>query len=208
MSEKPERSEHWEAVYRDRPATAVSWYQPHLATSLRLLEQAGLGPQSHVIDVGGGASTLVDDLRRRGVGDITVLDLSAEALDVARARLGSDAARVRWIRGDVTTIELPEAAFTHWHDRAVLHFLTAPDDAAAYARAAARAIAPGGHTVIGGFAPEGPERCSGLPVTRRSADDVAALLGPRFALIDRCQETHRTPAGGEQAFAYALLRRL
>lgn len=194
--------EHWEKVYRDKSAEAVSWYRPHLEVSLALLDEAGLAPSSRVIDVGGGASTLVDDLVARGVGAISVLDLSAAALDVARQRVASPA--VQWLVGDITGIAVPAGGFTHWHDRAVLHFLP---DAAAYARQAAHAVAPGGFAVIGGFAPDGPERCSGLPVTRRSAADIAAALGPAFELLDTRRERHRTPWGSEQAFEYALLRR-
>lgn len=198
---------HWHNVYETRPDTGVSWYRPHLDVSLRLLERAGVGPRSRVIDVGGGASTLVDDLLTRGVGEVAVLDLVPAALAIAQARLGEHAARVRWIAGDVTTFAFPEAAYTHWHDRAVLHFLTAADDARAYARQAGAAIAPDGRAVIGGFAPDGPERCSGLAVARRSADDIAALLGGSFVLEDRAREHHRTPSGAVQAFVYALLRR-
>ncbi|MFC3715554.1 methyltransferase domain-containing protein [Luteimonas soli] len=205
--EPNDRAAHWEAVYQQKAPTAVSWYRGHLDTSLALLEQAGMGPDSRVIDVGGGASTLVDDLLDRDVRTVAVLDLSAKSLDVARARLGPRAGRVTWLTGDVTRLALPTAAYTHWHDRAVLHFLTKPDDVQAYAAQAAHAIVPGGHAVIGGFSPDGPERCSGLPVTRRSAHEIAAALGPSFALVTSVSEQHRTPDGAEQSFAYALLRR-
>jgi len=198
---------HWDGVYRSKPADTVSWYRPHLETSLALLARAGLGPDSRVIDVGGGASTLVDDLLARGVQAITVLDLSQQALDLARARLGEGADRVNWLAADLLSADLPAAGFDLWHDRAVLHFLTAPEQAAAYAAQAARAVRAGGHAVIGGFAPDGPERCSGLPVARRSADDIAALMGPAFEQVEQHRETHLTPAGREQAFAWAVLRR-
>lgn len=209
MSGKPEPSpqDHWEDVYQRKPADTVSWYRPHLETSLALLEQAGLGPDVRLIDVGGGASTLVDDLLDRGVAAITVLDLSRQALDLARARLGDRGAGVRWLAADLLTADLPAAGFDLWHDRAVLHFLTAPEAAAAYAAQAARALRPGGHAVIGGFAPDGPERCSGLPVARRSAGDIAALMGPAFRLVGQHREVHTTPGGHTQAFAWAVLRR-
>lgn len=197
--------EHWEKVYREKASDAVSWFRPHLDVSLALLARAGLDAHSRVIDVGGGASTLVDDLLARGVQAPTVLDLSARALDVARARLGEAGERVRWIAGDVASAALPAAAYSHWHDRAVLHFLA---DAAAYARQAAHSVAPGGFAVIGGFAPDGPERCSGLPVTRRSAQDIAAALGGAFELLESRREVHRTPWDSEQRFEYALLRRV
>lgn len=199
---------HWQDVYRLKPADGVSWYAPHLHTSLELLGRAGLGPASRVIDVGGGASTLVDDLLARGVADITVLDLSQAALDVARSRLGERAGAVRWLAGDVRTAALGEARFDLWHDRAVLHFLTDPADAAAYARQAARALAPGGRMVVGGFAPGGPERCSGLVVARRAPSEVAALFGDGFVLLESHYETHRTPGGSDQAFAWAVLKKL
>lgn len=201
------RASHWEGVYLKKAATAVSWYRDHLETSLALLEQVGLTPQSHVIDVGGGASTLVDDLLDRRVQTITVLDLSAAALAIARYRLSERAQCVHWLTGDVTRMHFDLGAFTHWHDRAVMHFLTADDDVRAYAEQAARAVMRGGHAVIGGFAPDGPERCSGLLVARRSVEDIARILGPPFTLIASHQERHQTPSGAEQSFAYALLRR-
>lgn len=198
---------HWEAVYRNRSAQAVSWYRPHLDVSLALLRQVGLRASTRVVDVGGGASTLVDDLLAQGLGDITVLDLSQAALDVARERLGPRGEAVRWLATDLLDADLAPAAFDLWHDRAVLHFLTSPTQTARYAAQAARAVRPGGHAVIGGFAPDGPERCSGLKVARRSAGDIAALLGPAFRLLDQRSEQHTTPAGTCQAFAYALLER-
>ena len=197
--------EHWEKVYREKPPETVSWHRAHLDLSLALLERAGLSPASRVIDVGGGASTLVDDLLARGIRDITVLDLAQSALDAAQLRV--DAPGVAWLCADITTVELPAANFTHWHDRAVLHFIADPAQTAAYARQAARALAPGGITVIGGFSPDGPERCSGLPVVRRSARDIAALMGPDFEWAGSEAEIHLTPAGREQAFEWAVLRR-
>lgn len=197
---------HWQDVYQRKPSDTVSWFRPHLDTSLALMSSVGLAPGARVIDVGGGASTLVDDLLARGVGDITVLDLSEAALAVALARLGERGAGVRWLAGDLLTADLPEASFDLWHDRAVLHFLTDPADTARYAAQATLAVRPGGHAVIGGFAPDGPERCSGLTVARRSADDIAALMAPRFTLVDQRHEIHHTPGGSPQSFAWAVLR--
>ena len=198
---------HWEAVYQQKASTGVSWYRQHLDTSLALLEQAGLNSSSRIIDVGGGASTLVDDLIDRGVADIMVLDLSAASLGVARSRLGARASGVKWLAGDVTRLALPATAYSHWHDRAVLHFLTESADVRTYAAQATRALETGGYAVIGGFAPDGPERCSGLPVVRRSAQDIAAALGPAFTLVASRAERHRTPVGSEQSFVYAVLRK-
>lgn len=199
--------DHWEDVYRRKDAHSVSWYRPHLEVSLDLLREAGLNPQSRLVDVGGGASTLVDDLLDLGLSDVTVLDLSAEALNVAKQRLGDRANAVHWLPGDLLQADFPEGRFDFWNDRAVLHFLTSEDDARRYAEQAAHAVAPGGYAVIGGFAPDGPERCSGLPVARRSAIDVAALLAPNFGLITERSELHRTPGEANQSFAYALLQR-
>lgn len=201
------KASHWQDVYQRKPADSVSWYRPHLETSLALLRRAGLSPASRVIDVGAGASTLVDDLLELGVGHVTVLDLSAQALSLARARIGEHAGSVTWLAADLLAAPLPEGAFDLWHDRAVLHFLIDPDDVARYAQQAFRAIRPGGRAVIGGFAPDGPDRCSGLPVAHRSPEEVASLLGPAFRLLDTLHERHITPGGAEQAFAWALLQR-
>lgn len=201
-----EAVQHWEHVYRNKAADSVSWFRPHLDVSLSLLRATGLDTSSHALDVGGGASTLVDDLLDLGVR-VTVLDLADAALEVARQRLGGRAAQVVWRTGDITTIDLPAAHFSHWHDRAVLHFLTNPAAVQAYAAQAARVLPAGGHAVIGGFAPDGPERCSGMSVARRSPEQIAALLGPEFELIETRFERHRTPGGSEQAFAWAVLRR-
>jgi SAM-dependent methyltransferase len=201
------RKEHWQKVYQTRAADAVSWYRPRLGVSLELLELAGMSAASRLIDVGGGASTLVDDLVARGLRGVTVLDVSEAALSVARQRLGERARDVQWLVTDLLQAELPEGGFDLWHDRAVLHFLTEASDASRYAAVAARAVRSGGHAVIGGFAPDGPEKCSGLPVARRSAEDIAAILAPAFHLLATRAERHVTPAGAEQSFAYALLRR-
>jgi ubiquinone/menaquinone biosynthesis C-methylase UbiE len=204
---KAEQNEHWESVYRSKDALEVSWFRPHLEVSLRLLERVGLNPRSRVIDIGGGASTLVDDLLDRGILRPTVLDLSQQALQVAQDRLGQRAAAVDWMVANVTAADLPEAAFDLWHDRAALHFLITPEATAAYVRQASRALANGGHAVIAGFASDGPERCSGLPVARREPADIAALFGAEFEMIEQARETHATPRGAPQHFAYAVLRK-
>lgn len=198
---------HWQTVYLSKPVDSVSWYRPHLDVSLALLEKAGMTPSSRVLDVGGGASTLVDDLLDRGVTDITVLDLSEQALTVSKDRLGPRAAGVRWIAADLLEEPLPADGFDLWHDRAVLHFLVDPHDAKRYVEQAQHALRPGGHAVIGGFAPDGPERCSGLAVARRSGAEIIALFGNSFTLIDQRHERHRTPGGTEQSFLWNVLRR-
>jgi SAM-dependent methyltransferase len=199
--------QHWEGAYQGKPADQVSWYRARLEVSLELLVAAGLSPSSRVIDIGGGASTLVDDLLNFGVRALTVVDLSPASLDIARRRLGPRAEHVNWLAADITTLELAEASFDLWHDRAALHFLTAPEAAQAYVRSATRALASGGHAVIGCFAADGPEKCSGLPVVRRDPDDIAALFGAAFTLVDSRREVHSTPARVQQRFAYALLRK-
>ncbi|ODS63240.1 MAG: methyltransferase [Arenimonas sp. SCN 70-307] len=204
----PASSNHWEDVYRTKSSDKVSWYRPHLDISIDLLSKAGASPHSRVIDVGGGASTLVDDLLELGVANITVLDLSEQALALARQRLGNRGSEVRWMCADILTATLPDAGFDLWHDRAVLHFLTTPASERRYAEQAARSIRSGGQAVIGGFAPDGPERCSGLEVARRSAQDIAAVLGDAFELVEERYENHTTPGGTTQAFAWARLRRL
>ncbi len=202
-----DRRTHWQRVYQTRAPTSLSWYQPHLGVSLELLSSAGLCAASRVIDVGGGTSTLVDDLLSRGVQQLSVLDISQQALSVSQERLGLRAATVTWLLGDVLTAALPAAAFDFWHDRAVLHFLSEPTDTRRYAEVAATAVIPGGHCVIGGFAPDGPERCSGLPVTRRAVADIAEIFAAAFELEQERSERHRTPSGAQQSFVYALLRR-
>lgn len=199
--------DHWDDLYASKGATQPSFYAPHLARSLELLERAGLHADASVIDVGGGASTLVDDLLARGVHRVTVADLSERALDLSRARLGELAHTVTWLVGDVTRLELPRAAYDLWHDRAVFHFLVDPASRAAYRARLAAALKPGGSVVVASFAPDGPERCCGLPVRRYSADALAAELRADFTLEGAAREAHRTPAGATQPFIYAWLRR-
>ena len=198
-----ETAAHWEHVYATSSPDAVSWYQPHAALSLELIRRIGAGPATRVIDVGGGASTLVDDLLAHGAGDVTVLDISAAALEVARQRLGAAAARrVHWIAGDITRVQLEPAAYDIWHDRAVFHFLTDPADRAAYVAQVRRAVRLGGHVIVAAFGPEGPEQCSGLPVARYEPGALHAQFGDSFELLDRLTEEHRTPGGAVQQFVY------
>jgi SAM-dependent methyltransferase len=200
--------DHWNEIYQAQRPDQVSWFRPHLHASIELLLSAGLNARSRVIDIGGGASTLVDDLIDRGVEHVTVLDISAAALHVVRARLGDRAARVRWIVSDVSAVDLEPESIDLWHDRAALHFLTDPQDVAAYVSVASRAIAVGGHAVIGGFASDGPEQCSRLPVVRRDPEQVAELFADRFRLTAARREMHSTPLGAAQSFAYAVLNKI
>jgi SAM-dependent methyltransferase len=207
MSDRLDPKAHWDNVYRTKAADSVSWYRPHLEVSIELLRLGGLSSQSRVIDVGGGASTLVDDVLDVGA-NVTVLDISAAALAATKGRLRERASSVNWLVADVLDLDGPRGAFDLWHDRAVFHFITDSADAQRYARQAARAVKPGGFAVIAGFAPDGPERCSGLPVARRSAEDISCILKPNFNLREARAERHTTPAGSVQSFAYALLQRL
>lgn len=197
---------HWEDVYASRPADSVSWYQPCAERSLRLIGAAAAGQNAAIIDVGGGASTLIDGLLASGFDDVTVVDLSASALGASKARLGARAGRPTWIAGDILSLDLPAHRFDIWHDRAVFHFLTDEADRRAYLHQARRALRPGGHVVIATFAEDGPARCSGLPVRRYSAGELAAEFGEPFTLVSHEHETHVTPGGGSQAFVYCLFR--
>lgn len=198
--------QHWEAVYATKPTDRVSWYQPHAEHSLRLIHDTGLPRDAAIIDVGGGASTLVDDLLHDGYGALTVLDLSGEALAAARARLGPEAKRVQWIEGDVLRWPLPAHGYDLWHDRAVFHFLTAAEDREAYVRAVLHAVKPGGHVIVATFAEDGPTQCSGLPVMRYSADALHAAFGAPFTLLKHEKEAHHTPSGTVQQFVYCYCR--
>jgi len=155
--------EHWNAIHAATPPDAVSWCQHHAELSLRMIGDTRVGRSASIIDVGGGASTLVDDLVANGYDNVTVLDLSDSALDAARKRLGEARAQcVRWIEGDITKTVLPADAFDVWHDRAVFHFLTTSGDRAAYVRAVLRLVKVGGHVIVATFAEDGPDRCSGF----------------------------------------------
>ena len=199
--------DHWEAVYEKKAADQVSWYAPHLGRSLAFLDEERLPLDAGIIDVGGGASTFVDDLLARGYRNVTVLDLSQKAIDTARARLGKAGEAVRWIVGDITQTELPAAAYDFWHDRAVFHFLRDEDARRRYVAAVRRALKPGGHILVATFGPEGPERCSGLDVVRYDADQLHDEFGGEFEKVASAVEVHKTPWGSEQQFVYCYCRR-
>jgi SAM-dependent methyltransferase len=199
--------EHWERIYRGKSPPETTWYQAHLEQSLALIERCGLDPSAHIVDVGGGASTLVDDLLERGFQRVSVADLSAQALAYAKDRLGPAARQVQWLIGDVTTPLLEEQSVDLWHDRAVFHFFIHPRDRDRYVEALRRSLRPGGYVIIATFSPDGPDKCSGLPTLRYSPEEIATALGSEFELIDGAHEVHTTPRGGSQAFSYALLKR-
>src|SRR6202165_2969377 len=201
-----DRSAHWETVDPTRRENERSWFQQTAAPSLEVIDLAQLTPDSALIDIGGGASRLVDSLVARVLRNVTLRDLSESALTAAKARLGDQANNVQWVVADVTTWE-PAQTYDLWHDRAAFHFLT--DDAArsAYVDRLKRALKPAGHVVIGTFALNGPERCSGLPVTRHDAVSLATILGPEFELIDTRPHEHVTPWGSKQHFQFSTFRR-
>ena len=200
------RQAHWQNVYTTRGEREVSWFEERPALSLELIRAAGATPRSSVIDVGGGASRLVDALLTDGFAAVTVLDISEAALAAAKRRLGGRAADVTWLVADITTWE-PSQHYDVWHDRAVLHFLTEESDGAAYVARLKQALRPGGHAIIGTFALDGPERCSGLPVVRYDAKSLADLLGTDFELVDARTHVHHTPTGVIQRFQFSVFRR-
>ena len=200
------RRAHWETVYATKAENEVSWFQDNPSPSLEAIALTGATPASAIIDIGGGASRLVDHLLALGFVDVTVLDLSAAALDTAKARLGTPAAKARWLLADVTTWE-PTASYDVWHDRAAFHFLTGENDRAAYAVRLDRALKPGGHAIIATFAPDGPERCSGLPVMRYDAESLGRALGREFRLLQTRRHEHATPWGSRQVFQFSVFRR-
>ncbi len=197
---------HWENVYTTKAPDAVSWYRRHLETSLALIERAADACESSIIDVGGGESTLVDDLLLRGYKNLTVLDVSQTAIEITRKRLGSAAEQVRWLVGDIVEIELEPYAYDLWHDRAVFHFLTTPERRLAYVRQVTRAVKPGGHVIVSTFGPEGPTKCSGLEVMRYDAESLHGEFGGRFRLVESSKELHQTPLGTKQQFLYCYCR--
>lgn len=198
---------HWEQVYTTKPEHSVSWFQPHAHQSVQLIAQTGVPQHASVIDVGGGASTLVDDLLAEGYTHLTVLDLSEAALAASRTRLGAKAQGVAWLAGDITQVELPRHAYDVWHDRAVFHFLTERAEQHRYAALARDTVRPGGHLVMATFAPDGPSACSGLPVQRWSAAELAAHFADGFELVEQATLVHHTPGGADQSFTWVTLRR-
>jgi len=199
--------EHWQRVYGQKAEDELSWHQARPATSLLLISQGGVGPEARVVDVGGGASRLADALLEAGFRDVTVLDVSEEALETARRRLGQRASSITWVVADATRWE-PGASFDLWHDRAVFHFMTRPEEREAYLASLRRSLRIGGQAIIGTFATGGPERCSGLPVQRYEPESLAAVLGAEFRLVDSLHEDHHTPAGKVQKFQFSRFVRV
>ena len=194
--------EHWERIYGTKASTEMSWFRPHLETSLSLVQRVAGDRSASLIDVGGGESTLVDDLIGGGYRNVTVMDISSTALEHTKARLGSASRDVTWLVADITHAVLPAHSYDVWHDRAVFHFLKDPGQRLAYVRQVASAVKQGGHVIVGTFGLEGPDKCSGLEVMRYDADSLHAEFGSRFRLVESSKELHRTPFGTTQQFLY------
>jgi 2-polyprenyl-3-methyl-5-hydroxy-6-metoxy-1,4-benzoquinol methylase len=204
--------QHWEKVYSTKGSDTVSWFQEHAAHSLSLIKQTSVSQTASIIDVGGGASTLVDDLLSEGYSSLTILDLSKEALIVAQNRLAKSplskkATAVNWLEANITNVSLPKFGFDVWHDRAVFHFLTSAEDRQAYINKVMHTVKPGGHVIVATFGENGPEECSGLPVVRYNPDDLHAEFGTPFKLLKHEKEMHQTPFGTEQQFIYCYCRK-
>ncbi len=199
---------HWENVYKNKKPDEVSWFQSHLSKSLELIFESKISHEAQIIDVGGGASTLVDDLLQKGFRNISVLDISGVALEISKKRLGSEAERVNWIEGDITTVQLPEYHYDLWHDRAVFHFLRKTKDQKAYFEILRKSLKPGGVVIIASFGLEGPQKCSGLDVMRYSPETLQKELGENYCLTESLKESHQTPFGTCQEFVYCSFRKI
>jgi SAM-dependent methyltransferase len=197
---------HWEKVYGTKASDTVSWYAPHLKTSLNLIHQAAADKNSTIVDIGGGESTLVDDLITEGYQDISVLDISQKAIDVARERIGKSADKVHWYCADITKATLPQNYFDVWHDRAVFHFLTEEPQRVKYVEQVMQSVKHGGYVIMSTFGLDGPEKCSGLDVVRYDSEKLHGQFGKGFKLIDSSTEIHKTPMGTTQQFLYCFCR--
>jgi ubiquinone/menaquinone biosynthesis C-methylase UbiE len=201
------RKAHWEHIHQTKAPTQVSWYQEHALHSLQLIANTGVGKDGQIIDVGGGISTLADDLLLTGYLNITVLDISFSALETARQRLGPSAKKITWIEADVTQVRLPYQFYDVWHDRAVFHFLTEWEDRRHYVNSVRDVVKPGGHVIVATFASDGPEKCSGLQVVRYAPDSLHHEFGEGFEMVGSTSEAHCTPFGTEQKFIYCYCRK-
>lgn len=201
-----DEKQHWESVYQSKNADAVSWYQPHLEKSLQLIQNAEADREAQIIDVGGGESSLVDDLIDYGYKNICVLDISEKALDVCRTRLSDKGSTVNWLAANILSTELPSKFFDVWHDRAVFHFLTSEEQRSNYVLQVSRSVKSGGHVIVATFGPQGPEKCSGLATMRYDADSLHDQFGTRFRLVESATELHVTPFGTTQQFLYCYCK--
>ncbi len=197
---------HWDKVYSTKLADAVSWFAPHLETSLKLIHTASTNKEAAIIDIGGGESTLVDDLFSEGYRNLSVLDISQKAIDVAKDRMGQNADSIQWYCADITQASLPEAYFDIWHDRAVFHFLTKQSDRARYIEQVKRSVKHGGYLIMATFGPEGPTKCSDLDIVRYDSKSLHNQFGESFQLLESSTEIHQTPMGTTQQFLYCFCK--
>lgn len=202
-----ENKNHWEKVYQTKLPTAVSWYQPHLQKSLDIIVRTGISHEAAIIDVGGGASTLADDLLLQGFKDITALDISKEALERSKVRLGSKSSKISWLEADITKVNFPKGKYDLWHDRAVFHFLTKKSDRIQYVKTLHHSVKQGGHVIIATFGSKGPEKCSGLDVVRYGLEEMKKVIGNSFELVESLEESHKTPFETVQEFMYFWFKR-
>jgi ubiquinone/menaquinone biosynthesis C-methylase UbiE len=202
------RQQHWENIYQTKKRDEVSWFREHLDTSLRMIANTGVGKDAAIIDVGGGNSTLVDDLLEAGYVDVSVLDISSKAIADSKERLGAKADEINWIVADITTIELPADHYDVWHDRAVFHFLTGEEDRREYVELVKRSLKDGGHIIVASFSLDGPKKCSGLDIVQYSPETMHDEFGDSFRLVESVGETHNTPFGTTQDFVYCYCRKL
>jgi len=197
---------HWDKVYSTKPAEAASWFAPHLETSLKLIHTASTNKDAAIIDIGGGESTLVDDLFNEGYRNLSVLDISQKAIDIAKSRMGQNASAIQWYCVDIAQASLPEAHFDIWHDRAVFHFLTKQSDRDQYVERVKRSLKHGGYVIMATFGPEGPTQCSDLDVERYDTQELHNQFGDSFELLQSSTEMHQTPMGTTQQFLYCFCR--
>ena len=196
-----DRKEHWEHIYSDKKSTEVSWYQQHPEISLELIKSTGVEKSARIIDIGGGASTLVDYLLSTGYENISVLDISRSAIEQAKQRLGEHENRIQWLEKDITTY-VAKQKFDLWHDRAVFHFLTDAEDRLSYVKTISSSLRSGAHAIIATFNIDGPEKCSGLEIVRYSPESLSAVFSENFQLLETRIEEHKTPGGATQSFVY------
>lgn len=202
------RQQHWENVYQSKLATEVSWYRDHLENSLQMIVNTGVDKTASIIDVGGGTSTLVDDLLAEGFENISVLDISSTSMEESQKRLGDKAKQVDWIISDITTAGLPENYYDVWHDRAVFHFLTNAEDRRKYVALVMRTLKIGGQMIVATFGENAPQKCSGLDVVRYSPASIQKEFGEAFQLMHSINETHQTPFGATQEFIYCHFQKV
>lgn len=198
--------QHWETVYHTKDSAQVSWYAPHLETSLQLIKRLAPNPQAKILDVGSGASTLPDDLLRAGYAQLSMLDISQQALEIAQTRLGKQAEHIQWLVGDILELEFAPQSFDVWHDRAVFHFLTEKAQRERYVQQVLQAVKPHGHVIMATFGTDGPKQCSGLEVMRYDSQGLHGEFGHSFHLLDSLMVNHQTPAGMIQQFLYCYCR--